>query len=219
MSLFNRLKIITPFAYMWLLRHNIGEAKTILDLGCEDGSLLELLSQGKKWRVTGVDIYKKNTKLAAQKKIFVKVITGDVVKVSKKLIRQKQKFDVVFCSQVIEHIKRKEGEQLLSLVDHLARKRIVMGTPRGFMEQPEVFLGDNPHMVHKSGWTEEDFKIRGYKIYGVGFGPIWSETGMGRNYGPINLFFSNILSYIFSPLVYYLPFFAAGILCIKKIKK
>ncbi len=218
MNLFDKLKIITPFSYMWLLRHNIGEAKTILDLGCEDGRLLQLLSQGKKWKITGVDIYKKNTKLAAKKKIFIKVITGDVVKVAKKLIRQKQKFDVVFCSQVIEHIKRKEGEKLLSLVDHLARKRIVMGTPRGFMEQPGVFLGDNPHMVHKSGWAEEDFRERGYKIYGIGFGPIWSETGIGRNNGLINLFFSNILSYIFSPFVYYLPIFAAGILCIKKIK-
>lgn len=219
MNLFDKLKIITPFSYMWLLRRSIGQAETILDLGCEDGRLLELLSYGKSWKVTGVDIYKDNTKGAAKKKIFVKVITGDAVKVSRQLIKQKQKFDVVFCSQVIEHIERKKGEDLLYLVNKLAKKRIVIGTPRGFMEQPEVFLGHNPHQVHKSGWSEEDFKKRGYKVYGIGFGPIWSETGIGRRQGLINTFFSNVLSYIFSPIVYYMPFFAAGILCIKNVKK
>lgn len=219
MNLFDKLKIITPFSYMWLLRRSIGEAETILDLGCEDGRLLELLSYGKSWKVTGVDIYKDNTKGAAKKKIFIKVITGDAVKVSRQLIKQKQKFDVVFCSQVIEHIERKRGEDLLYLVNKLAKKRIVIGTPRGFMEQPEVFLGHNPHQVHKSGWSEEDFKKRGYKVYGIGFGPIWSETGIGRRQGLINTFFSNVLSYIFSPIVYCMPFFAAGILCIKNVKK
>lgn len=218
MNFIDKLKITLPFSYMRLLRDNIGDAKTILDLGCEDGRLLTLLSEGKKWQVTGVDIFQTNIKKAANRKIFVKTIKGDILKVSRKLIKQKKKFDVVFCSQVIEHIERKQGEELLELVDHLAKKEIIIGTPRGFMEQPEVFLGDNPHMVHKSGWTEEDFKKRGYKIYGIGFAPIWSETGIGRNYGFINLLLSNMLSYIFSPVVYYLPFFAVGILCIKKFK-
>lgn len=219
MNFFDKLKIITPFSYMWLLRRSIGEAETILDLGCEDGRLLELLSYGKSWKVTGIDIYKNNTKLAAKKKIFIKVITGDAVKVSRELVKQKQKFDVVFCSQVIEHIEHKRGEDLLDLVNKLAKKRVVVGTPRGFMEQPEVFLGHNPHQVHKSGWSEGDFIERGYKVYGIGFGPIWSETGIGRRHGLLNTFFSNILSYVFSPIVYYMPFFAAGILCIKNVRK
>lgn len=218
MNFFNKLKITLPFSYMRLLRDGIGEAKTILDLGCEDGRLLDLLSEGKKWKATGVDIYKKNTDLAAEKKIYIEVIKGDIVRVSKKLVKQKRKFDVVFCSQVIEHINRKKGEELLKLVDSLARKKIIFGTPRGFMEQPRIFLGDNPHQVHKSGWNEEDFRKRGYKVYGIGFGPVWSETGIGRNLGMANLIFAHLLSYIFSPVVFYYPSLASGILCTKEIK-
>lgn len=219
MNIFDKLKIITPFSYMWLLRQCIGEANTILDLGCEDGRLLELLSNGKKWKVTGVDIFKKNVDAAAKREIFVKAIKGDVVKVSKQLIKEKKKFDVVFCSQVIEHINRKDGEELLKLVDHLAKKRIFMGTPRGFMVQPEMFLGDNPHMVHKSGWSQEDFEQRGYKVFGIGFGPVWSESGVGRKYTKFDIFIAGILSYLFSPIVYFIPSLGAGMLCIKNIKK
>ncbi len=219
MTFLDRLKITLPFSYMKLLRDGIGEAKTILDLGCEDGRLLTLLSDGKNWKVTGVDIFQRNVKETAKKKIYIRAIKGDVVETSKKLIKEKKKFDVVFCSQVIEHIDRKKGEDLLSLVDKLARKKVIMGTPRGFMEQPEVFLGNNPHQVHKSGWSEDDFRKRGYKVYGIGFGPVWSEEGLGRTYSKPLALLASIISYAFSPIVYYFPFLAAGILCFKEIKR
>lgn len=219
MNLLDKLKITIPFAYMWLLRRAIGEAKTILDLGCEHGKLMELLSEGKDWKITGVDIYRKNTDVASKRKKFVKVITGDMVKVSRKLIAERKKYDVVFCSQVIEHIDRKRGEELFKLVNKLAVKRIIFGTPRGFMEQPEVFLGTNPHQVHQSGWSEEDFRERGYKVYGIGFSPIWSEKGVARDANKISFVILTILGYIFSPIVYYFPMLGAGMLCIKIIRK
>lgn len=219
MTFFDKLKITLPFSYMKLLRDGIGDARTILDLGCEDGRLLDLLSNGKKWKVTGVDLFAENVSLASKRKIFVKAIKGDVVKVSRQLVKKGEKFDVVFCSQVIEHIDRKEGEELLSMVDKLAKKKIIMGTPRGFMEQPHAFLGNNPHQVHKSGWSEDDFHKRGYKVFGIGFGPVWSEEGLGRTYSKPVAFFAGIISYAFSPFVYYFPFLAAGILCFKNIKK
>ncbi|MDP3973615.1 MAG: class I SAM-dependent methyltransferase [Candidatus Daviesbacteria bacterium] len=216
MKFIDKLKTLTPFSYMWFLKRNIGEAKTILDLGCEDGRLLELLSFGEKWQVTGVDIYKENVEKASRRNIFVKVIKGDVVEVSKKFVKLRKKFDVVFCSQVIEHIERKKGEQLFDLVDKLARKRIVIGTPKGFMNQPHVFLGNNPHMHHKSGWTIEDFKNHGYKVYGIGFWPIWKEEGLARIDNKLLFLTMTILGYIFSPIVYYFPTLGAGILGIKQ---
>lgn len=219
MTFLDRLKITIPFAYMWRLRRAVGEAKTVLDLGCEHGKLMEVLSEGRDWKITGVDIYKKNTLLAAKRKKFIKVITGDIVKVSRRLLAQRKKYDVVFCSQVIEHIDRKRGEELFKLVDKLAVKKIIFGTPRGFMEQPKMFLGSNPHQVHQSGWSEEDFRERGYKVYGIGFAPIWSEKGMARDTNEIAFAILTILGYIFSPLVYYLPMLGSGILCVKFIRK
>lgn len=205
---------------MWLLRQSLGNPKTILDLGCGDGNLMELLADGKKWKITGVDLFLKNVKTASKRNLFTEVFKDDIVKFVKKQIRNKKKYDVVFCSQVIEHIDRKRGEELLFLIELITRQRIIVGTPREFMEQPPSYLGNNPHQVHKSGWSEEDFRKRGYKVYGVGFSPLWSEKGLIRiNNNMVAAAFFIVASFLFSPVVYSIPKIAAGILCIKNIKK
>lgn len=204
---------------MWLLRQSLGNPKTILDLGCGDGNLMELLAEGKKWKVTGVDIYAKNVKAASKRSIFIKVFKADIIKFVKQQIIKKKKYDVVFCSQVIEHIGRKKGEELLTLIDSIARRRIIMGTPRDFMEQPQSYLRNNPHQIHKSGWSEEDFRKKGYKVFGIGFFPLWSEEGLIRiNNNRVVVLFYFVASFLFSPVVYFIPKIAAGILCIKNIK-
>lgn len=220
MKLINKLKITVPFSYMWLLKKSLGSPKTILDLGCGNGTLIEFLANGKKWKVTGVDLYKENVKSALQKELFVEVFNDDITKFVRQQISKKKKYDVVFCSQVIEHIERKQGEELLALVDLIARKKIIMGTPREFMKQPHSYLGNNPHQVHKSGWSEGDFRARGYKVYGIGLSSLWSEDGLIRVYNNrlLILFFQTV-SFLFSPMVYFFPKIAAGILCIKDIKR
>lgn len=205
---------------MWLLRQSLGNPKTILDLGCGDGNLMQLLSEGKKWEVTGVDIFKKNVKVASQRSIFKQVFKGDIIKFVKQQVKKKKKYDVIFCSQVIEHMDHKRGEELLKLVDLIAKQRIIFGTPREFMEQPHSYLGNNPHQVHKSGWSEKDFSKKGYKVYGVGFSPLWSDRGLIRiNESRAEIAFYFTASFLIAPVVYFIPKMAAGILCIKNIKR
>lgn len=208
-----------PFSYMWILEKSIGNPKTILDLGTADGALMKVLSAGHEWDITGIDIYTKWLKLAKNEKVYTKLIKGDLNKECKSLIKQKKKYDVVFCSQTIEHISRINGEELLELSKKLAKKRIVFGTPRGYMEQPEEFLGENPYQRHKSGWTVDDFKSRGYKVYGIGFSPVWSEDGFARTGNKLLFYIYTAISFLFAPLVYYIPSLGAGILCIKDIRK
>ncbi len=215
MKILDRLKLTLPFSYMWLLRISIGDCKTVLDLGCGDGSLMGLLSQNNKWQITGVDIYKQSIERAKRSNIYHELFQGDLLKTIKNN-KLKPRYDVVFFSQVIEHITRSQGEQILDEIETLARKRIVVGTPRGFMEQPHEFLDGNPYQVHKSGWSIEDFSSRGYKVYGVGFWPIWSYHGLGRNAGIFGKIVSNLISYMMSPVVYYFPQLAAGVIAIKE---
>lgn len=214
MKLLDNLKLKLPFSYMWLLKSSIGDAKTILDLGCGDGTLMELLSEGEKWQITGIDIYKKDIEVARKRNVYHKLIKGDILKnISNNNLRTK--YDVVFFSQVIEHVTRSQGEKILKEIEKLARKRIIVGTPRGFMEQPHEFLDGNPHQVHKSGWSIEDFTSRGYQVHGVGFFLIWSYEGLGRNANIIRLVISNIISYLTAPVVYFFPTLAAGMIAIK----
>lgn len=218
MKIIDDLKLNLPFSYMWLLKNSIGKAKTILDLGCGDGTLMEFISQGQKWQITGIDIYKKDVEVARKRNVYFQLFQGDLLRAIKEK-KIKGKFDVVFFSQVIEHVSRSYGEKVLDEIEKLARKRIVVGTPRGFMEQPHEFLDENPYQVHKSGWTIEDFTSRGYKVHGVGFLPIWSHHGLGRNANFFRMVLSNIISYLMAPIVYFLPSFAAGVIAIKDKRK
>lgn len=215
MKIIDHLKLNLPFSYIWLLRTSIGKPSTILDLGCGDGSLMELLSKGRIWQITGVDIYQRYIESARKRKIYHKLIRGDLLKMISKN-NLKSKYDVVFFSQVIEHVTRNQGEKILDEIEKIAKKRIVVGTPRGFMEQPHEFLDDNPYQIHKSGWSIEDFTSRGYKVYGVGFWPIWSYHGLGRNANIFKKVISNIISYMTSPIVYFFPILAAGVIAIKE---
>lgn len=84
--------------------------------------------------------------------------------------------DSIFLIDVIEHIEKDEGWNLLKECERVARKQIVIFSPLGFVSQ-EYQSGDvdgwgldgTDWQVHKSGWVPEDFdnswKILGSKEY------------------------------------------------------
>lgn len=201
---------------MWILKKIAGNPKTVLDIGCGDGEIMSIIGD-KKWKVTGIDIYADSLQQAKATGMYKELIKGDLIKECEKLIHQKKKYDLVFCSQVIEHITKKEGKTLLDLADKLAKKKIYFGTPLGFMHQPHIFIKGNPHQHHKSGWELEDFQKKGYTVHGVGFRPIWSESGLARTENKFFELILTIIGFLSSPFVYYFPKTAAGILATKEL--
>jgi len=211
---FTDFLINIPFSYMGTLKKIAGAPTTVIDLGCGNGKIMKIIGD-KAWDITGIDIYASSLKDAKATGIYKKLIKGNLVTVCRRLVRQRKKYDLVFCSQVIEHVTRKDGEELLKLSDKLAKRRIFFGTPNGFMHQPHVFIKGNPHQHHKSGWTIEDFKKYGYIVNGVGFKPLWSEDGIARTDNKILEFLITCIAFAFNPIVYYFPRLAAGILAVK----
>lgn len=203
-----------PFTYMWMLKKIAGNPKTVIDLGCGDGSIMKIVGD-KSWEITGIDIYTKSIQEAKKTGMYKTLVKGNLASVAMQLVKEKKKYDLVFCSQVIEHITRKDGEKILDLSEKLAKQRIFFGTPNGFMHQPEIFIKGNPHQHHKSGWEISDFEKRGYKVYGVGLKQLWSEDGVARTNNKVVEFFITLVAFLFNPLVYYFPSTAAGILAIK----
>ena len=137
-------------------------------------------------------------------------------KINSKVLWAKFRFSII--GSLLSSPPTEQGE-LRQELEKLAKKRIIVGTPRGFMEQPDEFLDDNPYQVHKSGWSIDDFTSRGYKVRGVGFWPIWSYHGFGRNANIITTVIANIISYLISPLIYFFPTLGAGVIAIKDKKK
>jgi hypothetical protein len=99
---------------------------------------------------------------------------------------------------VIEHFPKQEGIQFLELVESKAAAVCVF-TPDGFYQQgpdthPET--AGRPEQWHRSGWTAEEFRNRGYDVIDFpqmhssfgGFAAIWGKNWRNRILWRISLF-------------------------------
>lgn len=191
------------------------KAKTMLDVGCCKGKLMAILNQDKTFAVAGIDIYGPYLKEAEKTGVYQTVRCEDARK-----IRFKDKsFDIAFCSQVLEHLKKEDGEKLIDLLEGVAKTQVVIATTVGFLGSPPFEIEDgNPYLGHKSGWQPEEFERRGYRVYGQGAGFVYGEKGitklLPRFLHPLALG----LAYLFSPLVYFFPQLACIMICVKTVK-
>lgn len=216
-TLLERILINIPFTYLWLFRRSLGNPKTVLDLGCGDGSFMKVLSRGKNWQIAGIDIFKDVIIKAKSSGVYERVIQGDVVKVANEMVQQKRRFDTVFSCQLIEHMSQKEGDRLLSLIDQLVINRSVVATPRGFVEAEDL-SGHNPHRYHVSGWNIDSFAKNGYRVYGLGFRFGLPKSGISKLNNKIIYYAYMVRSILMSRFVYFFPWLGAGILAIKKFE-
>ena len=90
--------------------------------------------------------------------LVVSVINQDVVS----WLRENE-VDILFASDLIEHLFKKDGEELLDLTEKHIRNRAIFFTPLGPLWVNEV-IGTSPD-EHRSGWFPEDFEKRGYDTW------------------------------------------------------
>jgi hypothetical protein len=83
-------------------------------------------------------------------------------------------FDVVVALDVVEHFEKDDGWRFLDAIEAVARRRVVVFTPNGFLPQGEK--DHNPLQIHRSGWTTGEFRARGYTVTGInGWKPLRGE--------------------------------------------
>jgi ubiquinone/menaquinone biosynthesis C-methylase UbiE len=190
-----------PFSSPWIIRNLIGDAKTILDVGCGDGEAMIKINHDKKYQVTGVDLYKPYLEKAKESGVYKRLVKSDLRKIKFK----QNSFDVVLASQVIEHLSKKDGLKLLSQMSKIAKDKVVVATPNGYVPfEPFEEKDGNPLQIHKSGWEIAEFESLGYKTYGQGAKFIYNPKGLLYKYRSLKNIFI-LLSYLFAPFNYFFP--------------
>ena len=74
-------------------------------------------------------------------------------------------FDAVIMIEVIEHMTREDGLEILRKAEKWARKKVIVSTPSGYFPMGKV--DNNIFQRHLSGWTLGEFRKWGYHVYGV----------------------------------------------------
>lgn len=150
--------------YPRLLDRASGNAESLLDVGCGSRSPAFLATRRMRYSV-GIDGFESAIERSRAAGIHNRYIRCDLADLEK--VVAPKSFDVVVCSDVIEHVTKDDGFRLMAAMERVAKKRVIIGTPNGFMPQDGSFEG-NCLQEHVSGWRIWDFEDRGYQLCGFG---------------------------------------------------
>ncbi len=147
------------FSYILQIKKELKGYQSILDVGCGMRSPVSYVDCA---YTVGIDLNPNTIQKAKEFATHHEYVYGDVNKLSN--FFKPHSFDAVVCFDVIEHITKSEGIKLMKQMELIARKKIIICTPNGFMHQKEE---DNPLQNHQSGWSTQDFTSRGYDVHGI----------------------------------------------------
>lgn len=211
MNLFKFLPLSPP----WIIRYHIGRSKTVLDVGCGEGSLMAKVNSDKRYEVVGIDLYLPYLKIAKATGVYKKLEQKDI----KNICLPDKSFDAVLAHQVIEHLNKKDALKLLNKLEKIARHKVIISTPNGYVKyDPFEIRDDNKLQKHKSGWTQKELEGYKYKVYGQGCGFIYRPTGLLYKFRSFKHILVSI-SYLLATLSYFFPSTSAYLIAIKASKQ
>jgi 2-polyprenyl-3-methyl-5-hydroxy-6-metoxy-1,4-benzoquinol methylase len=138
---------------MEIIKEELKKYQSILDLGCGKDS--PLCREKRRCEITGVDNYEIS-------KVHDKFYKNDVLNINQ--IFKENSFDCVMAMDLIEHLTKEEGIELIEKMIKIAKEKIIIYTPNGFVDQ-DAFDG-NPNQIHKSGWDYKEMQNLGFKVWG-----------------------------------------------------
>ncbi|HEY0089560.1 MAG TPA: methyltransferase domain-containing protein [Candidatus Lokiarchaeia archaeon] len=198
-------------------KHIFLTPKVIIDIGCGKGNIIKSLFNINNLMLThsysiGLDIFIPS--LLTARKIYDDVVRCDV----KCLPLRDASGDIVLATQILEHLKKNDGFDLIRDIEKISREIIIISLPVG--DNPKQHLeDDNLWQAHLSSWHPDEFKAMGFKVYGYeGARFFRSERGSFKMKSKIILPYLFILSLFTQLFTYRLVTVSYQMVCIK-IKK
>lgn len=179
----------------WMIMRN---PKSLLDLGCGPGKVMNMIKHRTKvGNAVGIDIYMPFIEQCKIEGKFDELILSDINKIN----YPSKSFDVVLANQVIEHLTKKDAMNLISKMEKIAKKQVIISTPIGEIEDPEHH--GNKYQKHRSAFMPADFEQRGYKTIKYGYRWLLGPEGLAMNASSSlarKLYF--LLNFLLTPVYY-----------------
>lgn len=140
------------------LRKELAGCESILDLGCGPDSPIRHVEAPRK---VGVEAFAPYVEMSRKLGIHDEYVAADLVDVE----FPEKSFDAIVMIEVLEHLEKADGEVVLERLERIARKKLIVSCPNGFLEQGSHDA--NPYQVHRSGWTIKELTARGYTVRGM----------------------------------------------------
>nr|WP_232293705.1 methyltransferase domain-containing protein [Stigmatella aurantiaca] len=195
------------------LRHElVGTCDSVLDVGCGFRSPLASFSHLIP-RTVGVDGYAHAIERSRAAGIHREYHCVDLLQVG--TLFPPKSFDAVIALDVIEHFDKPTGYRFMQMLESLARKRVILFTPNGYLPQDE--WDGNVRQLHLSGWEVYDFELRGYRVFGMsGWKPLRGQYAL-PSIRPYRL--GGFLSRLTEPFAVRFPRHAFQLLAIRDMER
>ena len=195
--------------YLKELERQLKDMESVLDLGCGESSPLKNIK--KDFYSIGIDLSEENIKKSKELKIHNEYCLMNVLDIDK--FFPEKSFDIIIALDLIEHLSKEEGKLLIKKMEKLAKKKIIIFTPNGFVKQKAI--KNNPFQKHKSGWNCSEMKQFGYECLGMN-----GIKFIPRERADIILKpkrFWEIVADISQKYVYHFPSLAFQLFCVKNL--
>lgn len=197
------------------LRREIKDCLSVLDLGCGPNSPLRNCSNIK--HSVGVEAYYFYLEESRAKGIHSEYILSEINKAK----FDENSFDAVIMLDVLEHLPKETGLDMLKKINSWARKKIILSSPNGYLPQRDI--ESNPFQRHLSGWKIRELKNFGYKVYGMsGLKILRQEREEKERIDTIKYkpkLFWLIISVLTQVITYYIPSMAFELFCVKNVSR
>lgn len=192
------VNVVNHKDFLVMINELLFDSHSVLDVGCGVGTTLKEFCCPVK---IGVDAHRPYLENAKQGESFIR-LNFTAERLSELFLPKS--VDSVTLIDVIEHLEKEVGLDVLRQVEEIAAQKVIVFTPKGFFQQKEFDhygLGGESYQRHRSGWEVEDFQRLGYnivifskfhdqknlaflKIYGENAEPIdallaWKDCGLG----------------------------------------
>jgi len=203
------LKLLPFYYYDKVFRLIDKSAKSVADIGCGKGLPMEAIKHrlSHKPYTLGIDIFRPYVTVAKKLKIHDEYVICD----ARFLPLRERAVDVCLCLELIEHLPKNDGVNLIKNLEKIAKRQVLITTSS--FEQSAY--DNNPFQAHRSAWSTSDFQNLGYKVYGHGFSRAYLSRGIRvSGFKEIVAF---IISYILSPITWLRPTLSLTLIASKKL--
>jgi SAM-dependent methyltransferase len=189
------------------LRKALKGCDTVLDVGC--GKSMNLRWLGVK-STAGIDGYEPDLNEARRRGTHDELVLGNVCQLDEYF--KPDQFDAVIALDVIEHLTKEDGLRLMQAMEKIARRKIILFTPNGFL--PQHHLEKSDLQEHLSGWEVAEMQQHGYRVIGL-LGPKSLRGEFHNLKGRPKSFWGAISLLGHFLWTRWIPAGAAAILCVK----
>jgi len=179
---------------------------SLLDIGCgKDSPIKHVVERGYS---VGLDTFKPYILKSKRAKLHDDYVLASI----SHLCFKPKSFQTVALLEVLEHLNKSDGYKIMNQMDGLAKNKVVVFTPNGFLKQQEY--EDNIHQKHLSGWAVRELENLGFSVYGInGFRFFRKEKAEYR----INQLWYLALAGLSQVLAYRYPMIAFELLAVKRV--